>query len=133
MMTTDFEKGSKDFEELRHRAAYVHTTGWLPTHLRDHMRALLAKVTRYSKTPSALDGGSGSVLIPKTRAKQLGLDEHPMVAKAREYVADGWHIQARRGPKARRPYGKVFLVRTTPDGKTEYATVQSDGSVLDHW
>lgn len=134
MTTTsnNFDRTSKEFEDLRHRAAYVYATGWLPTHLRDHMRALLAKVTRYSRTPSALDRNSGSVQITKTRAKQLGLDEHPMVAKTREYVENGYRIQARRGPKARRPYGKVFMIREGDNGM-EHVTIQSDGSVLDHW
>lgn len=133
-MTIPARRGSKEYEDLRHRAAYVYATGWLPTHLRDHMHALLAKVTRYSHTPSAIDGSGGSLTVTKGRARALRLEEHPMVAKVRTYVDEGYTIQPRREPKARRPFGKVFLYRQSEDGDViKRVTVQSDGSVLDHW
>lgn len=130
--TIPVSRNSKDFHELRDRAAFVYATGWLPTHLRDHMHALLAKVTRYSHKPSALDGRGGSVIVTHGKARALKLDNHPMVERVRDYVGEGYNIQARREPRARRPYGKVFLYRRD-DGNVEHVTVQRDGSVLNHW
>jgi hypothetical protein len=127
------DKNTKDYEDLRDRAAYVYVTGSYPTHLRTYMVSLLRKITRYSRSPVSLDRRLGSLAVDDTRAKQLGLDEHPMVTKVREFVKDGYRIQlSRDDASSRRPYTKVFLWKRTGGGMQQI-TVQSDGSVKDGW
>jgi hypothetical protein len=65
--------GSKDFNDLRDRAAYVHVTGAMPTHLRTYMTELLNKISRFT-------GAKGnSIEIARQNATMLGLENHPMV------------------------------------------------------
>jgi hypothetical protein len=127
------DKDSKDFDDLRDRAAYVYVTGSYPTHLRSYMTSLLAKITRYSRNPVSLDRRLGSMAVDETRATQLGLDEHPMVTKVRDFIKAGYRIQLSRDDETtRRPYTKVFLWRRARHG-LERITVQRDGSVKDGW
>lgn len=127
------DKNSKEFDDLRDRAAYVYATGSYPTHLRAYMTSLLSKITRYSRNPVSLDRRLGSMAVDETRAQQLGLDEHPMVVKVRGFIKQGYRIQLSRDDEtSRRPYTKVFLWRRARHG-LERITVQSDGSVKDGW
>lgn len=118
--------GSKDFHDLRDRAAYVHVTGAMPTHLRTYMTSLLAKISRFTA------GGTNSLEIARQNAVLLNLDEHPMVRKVREFTSDGYQVMVSRDLKTRRPYGKVFLWKQH-DGQLSRVTVQQDGSVLSSW
>lgn len=127
------DKDTKDFNDLRDRAAYVYATGTFPTHLRTYMTALLSKITRYSRTPVSLDRRIGSLQIVEDNIQRLSLEDHPMTRKVREYIQKGYRIELDRDSlKNRRPYTKVFLWRNAGAG-TERITVQSDGSVKDGW
>lgn len=118
--------GSKDFYDLRDRAAYVHVTGAMPTHLRSYMTDLLNKISRFA------GGGGNSFEIAQQNAALLGLEDHPMVRQVREFVNDGYQVMVSRDLKARRPFGKVFLWKQ--DGAAvKQVTVQQDGSVLFNW
>jgi hypothetical protein len=131
--TIPVERDTKDFADLRDRAAYVHATGTMPTHLRTHMTNLLAKITRFTQAPAAMDGAGGSLEVAKHNAVLLDLDDHPMVQKVRDFVKEGYRISVSRELKARRPFGKVFLYRQGANGQVDHLTVQQDGSVLDRW
>lgn len=127
------DKNTKDFEDLRDRAAYVYVTGSYPTHLRTYMTAMLRKITRYSRTPVSLDRRLGSMQIAQENVVRLGLEDHPMVRKVREYLDKGYRIQLSRDDiTTRRPYTKVFMFKRTGLG-FDRLTVQCDGSIKDEW
>lgn len=127
------EQDSKEYQDLRDRAAYVYVTGSFPTHLRTLMTGLLRKITRYSRQPVSLDGRAGSTQVEQENVERLGLAMHPMVRKTKEFLAMGYAIQTQRGPNERRPYSKVFLYRRLRAGGLERVTVQADGSVKAGW
>lgn len=124
---------SKEFVDLRDRAAYVLTTGTFPTHLRTLMTGLLRKITTYSRHPVSLDGRMGSLRVVQENIERLGLNDHPMVRKAGDYVKQGYLIQMPRDPKARRPYSKVLLYKNLGGTVFDRLTVQDDGSVKEGW
>lgn len=126
------DKDSKDFHDLRDRAAYVYCTGTFPTHLRSFMMSLLRISTRYQLKPVALDGRSGSMeLTPEVR-QALDLDNHPMVSRVRDFVEDGWKIFFQRELNERRPYSKVLMYKK--EGRDiQKICVQADGSILEGW
>ncbi|QSY98640.1 hypothetical protein J2J97_31720 (plasmid) [Rhizobium bangladeshense] len=126
------DKETKDYQDLRDRAAYVYVTGTFPTHLRSYMMSLLRIGTHYSMKPVALDGRSGSMeLTPEVR-KALDLEDHPMVSRTRDFVEDGYKIFFQRDVNSRRPYSKVLLYKKM-DGGTHKLIVQADGSILEGW
>jgi hypothetical protein len=120
--------GSKDFSDLRDRAAYVHVTGAMPTHLRSYMTELLNKISSFTGAR-----GGNSIEIARQNAAVLGLDDHPMVKTVRDFVNNGYAIMVARDFKARRPYGRVFLWKDLGHGAISRVAVQSDGSVLSNW
>lgn len=121
---------SKDFQDLRDRAAYVYVTGSLPTHLRTLMNSLLRKVTNYSRQPVSLDGRLGSLQLDPGTIEALSLNTHPLIKKVNEYLRQGYRISVVREHQTRRPYSKVLLI----NGRTgDRLTVQADGSVKDSW
>jgi hypothetical protein len=127
------DKNTKEFEDLRDRAAYVYVTGSFPTHLRTYMTALLRKLTRYSRTPVSLDRRLGSMQIAQENIVRLGLEDHPLVRKVREYIDKGYQIQlSREDFTTRRPYTKVFMYKRVGMG-FDRVTVQYDGSIKDEW
>jgi hypothetical protein len=120
---------SKDFKDLRDRAAYVYATGSFPTHLRTLMTSLLQKLSRYSRTPVSLDGNLGSMKLNEESIALLELENHPLVRKVKDYVSRGYRIEVAREMKARRPYSKILMV----NGSGDRLTVQVDGSVKEGW
>ena len=120
--------GSKDFYDLRDRAAYIHVTGAMPTHLRSYMTDLLNKISRFTGAK-----GGNQIEIARQNANILGLEDHPMVKNVRNFLNDGYQIMVSRDLKARRPYGKVYLYKDLGHGALSRITVQSDGSVLSNW
>lgn len=124
---------SKEFEDLRDRAAYVYVTGTFPTHLRKYFTAILQGITRYSRSPVSLDRRIGSMQLTEDMIVQLGLTDHPMVRKAKHFIDQGYQIQVGFSMKARRPFGKVQMFKNTKAGVSERVTVQADGSVNEGW
>lgn len=122
----------KAFADLRDRVAYVYVTGCFPSHLRAEANELLRCATEGSFGLPALDRRGGPFNVLQPVAIRLDLDAHPMVAKVRQKIDEGFEIVASRGVNARRPFGKIFLRRGKGSQATEIA-VKSDGSVLDHW
>lgn len=127
------DPATKEYTDLRDRAAYVYATGTFPTHLRTYFTSLLRAVTRYSRKPVSLDGRTGSMQVLPENIQALNLDQHPMVKKVRDYISKGYHIQVAQDVRARRPYSKVFLFKKEPGGHTDLVTVQVDGSIKDGW
>jgi len=121
---------SKDYQDLRDRAAYVYVTGSLPSHLRTLMTSLLCRLTKYSRTPVSLDRRVGSMALSHEMIERLNLDQHPLVVKLRPFIEQGYRIQTDRDTKARRPYSKVFLYKP---GSGDKVTVQIDGSLKEGW
>ncbi len=119
---------SKEFKDLRDRAAYMYITGNHPSHLRTFFTQALTLVSKMHNAPVSLDGLSGVLKLNDDVAEKLNLPNHPMVLKVKQHVADGWRIKPSRGPNARKPYTKVFMYK-----EQQQITVQIDGSILDHW
>jgi hypothetical protein len=120
---------SKDYKDLRDRAAYVYITGSFPTHLRTLMTSLLRAVTKYSRTPVSLDGSRGSIKLDNEMVDALGLDEHPMIRKVKHYIDQGYRLQPSPfSLKDRRPFSRVYLTKDN-----DKVIVQADGSVRDGW
>lgn len=119
---------SKEFKDLRDRAAYMFITGTHPSHLRVFFTQALSLVSKMHNAPQSMDGLSGALKLNDDIVERLDLRAHPMVLKVREYVSNGWRIKTSRGPNARKPYTKVFLFKGQ-----QQITVQIDGSILDHW
>lgn len=124
---------TKEYQDLRDRAAYVYATGAFPTHLRTYFTSLLRNVSKYSRQPVSLDGRSGSMQILPENVAALGLDSHPMVKKVRDYIKRGYQIQVGQDVRTRRPYSRVFLYRKAPGQPTDLVTVQVDGSIKEGW
>jgi uncharacterized HAD superfamily protein len=122
----------KPYKDLRDRVAFMYITGCFPSHLRETASHWLRLVSTPSRSLSALDGQGGVMAVLQPVAIRLALEDHPMVAKARAKIADGYRITASRGPNARRPFGKIFLSRRGVT-REERIAVKIDGSVLDHW
>lgn len=122
------EPKSKEFKDLRDRAAYMFITGTHPSHLRVFFTQALSLVSKMHNQPQSMDGLSGALKLNDEVVEKLDLNNHPMVLKTRAFVSDGWRIKASRGANARKPYTKIFLYRGQ-----EQVTVQIDGSTLDHW
>lgn len=123
------EPRSKEYKDLRDRAAYMFITGTYPSHLRTFFTRALSVISKLHNAPVSLDGRSGNLQVDPVIAGKLELDTHPMVVKVRQYIKDGWRIQVSRGANERKPYTKVFMFHRRGD----HVTVQIDGSVLDHW
>lgn len=123
------DRNSKEYADFRDRAAYMFCTGAYPTHLRTHFTALLRAVSRYQGKPASLDGRIGNMHLDPSVAQELGLDDHPMVRKTREFVTKGYRIVLAQSLKDRRPFSKVRLIG--PGG--DKVTVQIDGSLKDVW
>lgn len=119
---------SKEFNDLRDRAAYMFITGGYPSHLRVFFTQALKLVSKMHNEPQSLDGLSGALKLNDEIVLKLNLGTHPMVTKVQLYVRDGWRIKSSRGANARKPYTKVFLSKGD-----ERVTIQVDGSILDHW
>jgi len=119
---------SKGYRDLRDRAAYMYVTGTYPSHLRVFFTRALGFISTFAQKPSSLDGRGGNIAVNAEIVATMGLDEHPMVTKVRDYIEQGYRIIVSRGSSTRKPYTKIFLQK----GQDEI-TVQIDGSVLDHW
>lgn len=119
---------SKEFRDLRDRAAYMFITGTHPSHLRTFFTQALSLVSKMQNAPVSMDGLSGALRLNDDVVAKLDLKQHPMVLKTKEHVEGGWRIKTSRGPNARKPYTKAFLYKGA-----QQITVQIDGSILDHW
>lgn len=121
-------------ERMRDRAAYVFVTGMFPSHLRKTSTAFLREITRPYRRPSSLDGRSGNVIVLEEAASDLQLNAHPMVRAVRTKIANGYFIQASRGPTTRRGYGKIYMFQMTSDSAiTMRTTMNIDGSEKRGW
>lgn len=119
---------SKDFKDLRDRAAHLYVSGGYANHLRPFFSGALCVISSSSDGRLLADPQTGAIKVAEAFVQRLALDHHPMVQAVRKLQGEGWRIQQSLGPNKRRPYTKVFLHRG--DART---TVQLDGSMLDHW
>ena len=119
---------SKEFKDLRDRAAYMFITGTHPSHLRVFFTQALSLVSKMHNAPQSMDGLSGALKLNGDVVERLDLRAHPMVLKVRECVSNGFRIKTSRGPNARKPYTTVFLFKGQ-----EQVAIQIDGSTLDRW
>lgn len=113
---------------FRDRAAYLHVTGIMPTHLRPAAReALQCASERSSSTTRCGTWLKAFELKPEVQ-QALEIERHPLVSMVQRLVDEGWVIQPSPGGRKRRPFGKVFLKRGE-----ERHVVQQDGSLLLYW
>ena len=127
------DRTSKEYIDLRDRAAYAYATGAFPSHLRKTFTGMLRMIMTYSREPESLDGSSGSMKIDPEVVEALELNNHPMIRKTREFIERGYKIQVARGLTARRPYTKLFLFSEADDRPQDKVTIQVDGSVKEGW
>lgn len=118
-------------DDIRDRTAFVYITGSFPTHLRKNYTAVLRAVTKYFRSPTALDNRVGNIGVTDTVVADLRLEEHPMVVGVKRFLAEGYLIQPARYTVSRRPYSKVFLYKK--EDVSQRVTVQVDGSVKQGW
>lgn len=126
------DTSSKDYADLRDRAAFVFVTGTLPTHLRTTMTGLLRSMSQVRQEPTALDGLTGSIKLEPHCARSLRVENHPMVEKVKEFIAEGYFVAATRELKSRRPFSRVFLYRES-GGEVFKMTVHSNGAIREGW
>ncbi|WP_156320285.1 hypothetical protein [Brevundimonas sp. AAP58] len=119
---------SKEFTDLRDRAAHLHLTGGYATHLQQFFVGALCLISSTRDGRTLIDPQTGAIQVAEEVVQRLALDEHLMVKAVRKMQAEGWRIRQSLGPNKRRPYTKVFMCR----GEARI-TVQLDGSMLDHW
>ncbi len=119
---------SKDFGDLRDRAAHMYLTGGFPSHLREFFTSALRIISSDQELTVQAVPGAGPIGIAKEVVRRLELDGHPMVVAVRRRDLEGWKIRPSLGPDRRRPFTKVFMYLGS-----QKITVQIDGSVLDHW
>ena len=130
----NMDPDSKYFADIRDRAAFTYITGTDPSHLRKEYTRALKYFTRLYAKPSSMDGRIGSEYLDPNIVTDLGLDAHPMVIKARRYIARGYLLQGSRGFGARRSFQNVYLFKLGPDQTmTDRVTVRIDGAVNEGW
>jgi hypothetical protein len=125
-------EGSRTRDEIRDRAAYVYVTGQFPSHLRRNYMGVLRAMSQRFRKPVSLDGRSGTLALKGDVAMDLQLESHPMVREVRRKVSEGYVIQPSRGLQTRKPFGKVFMLKSNRR-RTDRVTVQIDGSVKQGW
>lgn len=119
---------SKEFTDLRDRAAHLFLTGVYATHLQQFFVGALCVISSTRDGRSLIDPQTGAIQVAEEVVQRLALHEHRMVKAVRKMQAEGWQIRQSLGANKRRPYTKVFMYR----GEARI-TVQQDGSMLDHW
>lgn len=119
---------SKDFKDLRDRAAHLYVSGGYANHLRPFFSGALCIISSSPDGRLLADPQTGAIQVAEAFVQRLTLDYHPMVQAVRKLQGEGWRIQQSLGPNKRRPYTKVFLHRGE-----DRRTIQLDGSMLDHW
>ena len=92
--------GSKLFNDIRDRAAFIYVTGMFPTHLRPRALGFLVVMTEPVGDVPPL-GGQGPVRLSRYYFDKLSLETHPMVETVREQIANGWEVCAFTGPNRR--------------------------------
>jgi hypothetical protein len=128
---TDVEQLLADprgYKDLRDRAAYVFITGTFPSHLRVFFTRVLVLISTSEERSTMFAGLRGGLTIDPDIATRLGLNHHPMVVKVGEYVQNGYKIRISKGPNERKPYSKVWLVKSG-----DQRTIKFDGSMLEGW
>jgi len=119
--------GSKQFNDVRDRAAFTHVTGTCATHMRPQATGLLWITTEPVGEVPPL-GGRGPVRLSHYYFDKLALDTHPMVKAVGRKIAEAWDVCTFTGPNDRASFQRVFMRRGD-----EKQRVQVDGSVLLGW
>ena len=133
------EPESKEYQDLRDRAAYIYVTGAFPSHLRKFFTTMLQMACSYTLKPVSLANRPGSIEVDSEIAKRLQLEAHPMIRKVRELMKHGFSIHLYRPEDVhRRPYTRVYMAKLVRDmqGDVRIArrlTVQNDGAVKEGW
>lgn len=113
---------------FRDRAAYLHVTGIMPTHLRPAAREALQSASERSSSTTRCGTWLKAFELKPEVQQAFEIERHPMVSMVQRLVEEGWVIQPSPGGRMRRPFGKVFLKRGE-----ERRVVQQDGSLLLYW
>lgn len=113
---------------FRDRAAYLHVTGIMPTHLRPAAREALQSASERSSSTTRCGTWLKAFELKPEVQEALEIERHPLVSMVQRLVDEGWVIQPSPGGRKRRPFGKVFLKRGE-----ERHVVQQDGSLLLYW
>lgn len=117
-------KGTKEYRDLRARAAYMHVTGAHPTHLRPFFTGALNVISEtFNKS-----GRFGPFLIDRSAVYELELNSHPMVRRTRQLLHDNWRLVVSLGPNSRRSYQALYFSR----GR-QRLTLNGDGSTKPGW
>lgn len=126
--TNKSSRAAMERAAFRDRAAYLHVTGILPTHLRPAAREALQSASAPSSSSTRCGTWLKAFDLKPEVQEALDIESHPMVSMVQSLLEEGWVIQPSPGGRKRRPFGKVFLKR----GR-ERRVVQQDGSLLLSW
>lgn len=120
--------------KIRDKAAYIHVTGYFPSHLRQHSIDALKPMTRFFRRPTSLDGRVGHICLRDEVVADLEIGSHPLVRKVQEKIAQGYLIRPSRGQGTRRNFWKIFMFKQNVDGVLfGPITVQNDTSIKEGW
>lgn len=126
--------GSKYYQDMRDRAAYVYITGQFPSHLRREYTGALVHLSHTYRKPASLDGRIGEVKLSDEVAADLALEAHAMVQEVRNRMREGFLIQGSRGFATRNGFHSIFMFRPASRGEPlKQITIRLDGAVKQGW
>lgn len=83
-------EGGKYYKDARNRAAYIYITGQFLSHLRKESTSFLRHATARFKKPVSLEGRTGKRKLSDAIARDLELNQHPMVLAVRKKISQGY-------------------------------------------
>ncbi len=93
------------------------------------MRLLIPWCSPHTKESVAeADGPAGAIAPRPEYIEAFRLQEHRMLAQARQYVLEGYRLSVSRGPNERCPFGRVRLYRPLDDQRAYKATTHAPGA-----
>lgn len=126
--------GTKLHGDIADRAAFMLITGIFPSHLRTKSVNILRQITSFFRRPTSIDGRSGRFRVNEAAARDLGLNNRPIVKVVRQKVSEGYKIQPSRGLGTRRSFGKIYMFKaTTGNVITEKITITIEGAIKKGW
>ena len=126
--------GERIRDVIRDRAAFLHITGYMPTHLRSQAVNILLQISRPYQRPASICGHCGNRKLHEEAIRDLKLEHHAMVRAAREQRANGFFVHGHKEFGERRTFKKVLM--RTGDHPTEpirRLTVTLEGAIKSGW
>ncbi|MFY0661486.1 MAG: hypothetical protein JXR15_13420 [Shimia sp.] len=126
--------GERIRDVIRDRAAFLHITGFMPTHLHAQAVNILNQISRPYQRPASIRGHCGNRKLHDEAIRDLKLKQHAMVRAAREQPAKGFFVHGHKEFGERRTFKKVLM--RTGDHPTESIrqfTVTLEDAIKSGW